>query len=365
MLNTPSSNKGTASYCTVQEKLDSISDHVAVFHKTFTRKESVTQVKSLTNPQDATKKLVELLSRKNIKGQILTWIKNMTLDDKLKSTSIIDPLWIHILLRMKRGYERNQNCKFFLLPDYPDNSTNKTIESSDSTNKTVKSSDIMPSICFRISKGFLARLPSQKVAEEILLSNLKVGEYVWTENKEKGKKKALVLDEDFLEKFELFVAVAEELSWGGFLESEPPYSQDSWLETDWIKSLGYYSVAAFVLNKIELSIWNAWRKEFGNVSLSKGRFHGKRLTGPKGIKQVSASSQELSVLIEKRKKVGEWIQTNSGVLQKKFLKLSAFQIAKGLVRLNTAYQYQCFEFFVFFLDRLKMLLETSQFSENF
>jgi hypothetical protein len=121
--------------------------------------------------------------------------------------------------------------------------------------------DALPSLCYRKAKGLLARVNSDNEAERILMESLRLfssteGEFP---SPECTRFDSLTIVEDLVEDVDHFLAVMDAISNRDFLRSaKPPPSASKWEELPWLKAKGYYSLAAFVANKLELSLGLSW-----------------------------------------------------------------------------------------------------------
>jgi hypothetical protein len=64
--------------------------------------------------------------------------------------------------------------------------------------------------------------------------------------------------EEFLTNVDRFVETMDVLSDGAFLRGEESDLGSNWVELEWLKAKGYYSMEAFVANRLEVSMRLAW-----------------------------------------------------------------------------------------------------------
>jgi hypothetical protein len=54
------------------------------------------------------------------------------------------------------------------------------------------------------------------------------------------------------------VGAMDEISNGGFLRGDQSKLGSDWVELEWLKEKGYYSIEAFVANRLEVALRLAW-----------------------------------------------------------------------------------------------------------
>ena len=81
---------------------------------------------------------------------------------------------------------------------------------------------------------------------------------------------SLTIVKDLVEGVDHFLAVMDAISNRDFLRSaKPPPSASKWEELPWLKAKGYYSLTAFVANKLELSLGLSWLHSHGKKRSSR------------------------------------------------------------------------------------------------
>jgi hypothetical protein len=69
---------------------------------------------------------------------------------------------------------------------------------------------------------------------------------------------SIVVSESFVENVDKFVEAMDSVSDGGFLRGEESVLSSDWAELNWLKAKGYYSLEAFVANKLEVALRLSW-----------------------------------------------------------------------------------------------------------
>lgn len=81
----------------------------------------------------------------------------------------------------------------------------------------------------------------------------------------------VTVSEDLVENLDGFVEAMDEISNGGFLRGEESDLGSDWVELKWLKDKGYYSMEAFVANRLEVALRLAW------LNCSNGKKRGVKL----------------------------------------------------------------------------------------
>jgi hypothetical protein len=137
----------------------------------------------------------------------------------------------------------------------------------------------LPCVCFRRARGLPSRLPAQRNAEAALERALRVacapaggaGGTTPQQCAPHGVRVALEACADA----DALLDILDTLSWGGFLSRSPawradgashasrgrlalgsgPGASERWVETGWLTRQGYYSLAAWIANRLEVALW--------------------------------------------------------------------------------------------------------------
>jgi hypothetical protein len=111
-----------------------------------------------------------------------------------------------------------------------------------------------------------------------------------------------------------------------FLRSaKPPPSASKWEELPWLKAKGYYSLAAFVANKLELSLGLSWLH-------SHGKKRSSRMNSTANSHEVHKIGRDLAgiasnVFWRKKVCVDWWSKVDGGTRAEAF-KLAVAKVAK-------------------------------------
>jgi hypothetical protein len=265
-----------------QQLLDALTDHRALYH----RKASVATPSSLPQKSDA-----------KIKNLVLQWFKGLTSDQRCSILTIFDRSWVSIILQMQKRLMKEGPGFFFLLTDVlQDEAVAKTLPSlqqslrsdqaieakeakrpkrSGKSRKKVLSAPtpvpsvkkhhehaiLLPGLCFRRARGLLARMNEGDVAGELLCRNVELFSSNESEIPGLDFLDTISINENLLTSTEEFLELMDSITHGQFLLSISNSQDSSWEELPWLKNMGYYTLPAFVANKIELVLWSAWLRD--------------------------------------------------------------------------------------------------------
>lgn len=181
---------------------------------------------------------------------------------------------------------------FILLPDLP-------------------SRDNLPTLCFKKSRGLLARVADSDAAgravfESSRLFDSREGEEAAIATLPSARRlDALALAEGFVGDVDRFVEAMDRISGGGFLRREEAELGEDWVELHWLKSKGYYGIEAFIANRIEVSMRLAWLNCCG------GRKRGVKLK-----EKMGAAGVGVNVFWRKKGCVDWWGNLDAGTRRK-------------------------------------------------
>lgn len=129
----------------------------------------------------------------------------------------------------------------------------------------------------------------------------------------------VTMTEEFVENVDRFVEAMDEISNGKFLRGENNDLGTDWVELDWLKSKGYYSVEAFVANRLEVSMRLAW------LNCNNGRKRGVKLKEKLNEASIAAN------VYERKKGCLDWWRNLDTSTRKKVLTTIMGKGAKHLV----------------------------------
>ncbi|XP_021756293.1 uncharacterized protein LOC110721453 [Chenopodium quinoa] len=228
------------------------------------------------------------------KSAILKWFSALSPPQRLAHLTIVDPTFTQLLLRMRSHLFLSPHVTFFLLPDLP-------------------SEDSQPTICTRRSRGLLARVADSNESSRLLRSSILLFSSSECSGVSSGAETldTVTFREGFVEEFDQFVRVMDRVSDSGFLNgsnSDWVELGNEWPELGWLKGKGYYSLEAFVANRVEVALRLAW------VNGSGGKKRGMKL------KEKANNAVGLGVNAYWRKKgcVDWWEKLDDGMKRKVF-----------------------------------------------
>jgi hypothetical protein len=118
----------------------------------------------------------------------------------------------------------------------------------------------LPSLCFRKSCGLVSRVAESNrlIFDSTRLFSSAEGDDVtacWCSIESVD---AVTVSEQLVEDLERFVGAMYGISNGGFLRGDESELGSDWVELEWLKAKGYYSLEAFVVNRLEVAPRLAW-----------------------------------------------------------------------------------------------------------
>jgi len=221
----PSKFFSSASSMAQNQLIDSLTSHISLYHS---HSSSSSMANTIPNPRSA----------------ILRWFSSLSVHQRLSHLTVVDPKFVQILLQML-GYIRTKGpCSFIILPDLP-------------------SSSDLPSLCFKKSRGLISRVSESNESERFVFDSTRLfgsgeGERAQDCSCSVNSLDSVVMAEEFLTNVDRFVETMDVLSDGAFLRGEESDLGSNWVELEWLKAKGYYSMEAFVANRLEVSMRLAW-----------------------------------------------------------------------------------------------------------
>ncbi|KAI3981360.1 hypothetical protein MKX01_001805 [Papaver californicum] len=193
-------------------------------------------------------------SNSNPRNSILRWFSSLTIHQRQSYLTIFDEKFIDILIQMQIKLVKNGHGFFLLLPDFPSGDDHR-----------------LPSLCFRRSNGLLTRVSQSnqaqnKVYESIRLFSSEADTATAKKTTNMAKLDCMTVSEEMVRDVDRFVEVMDSVSGGEFLrgEEEKKNSTSSssnlveWKEMNWLKAKGYYSIKAFLVNRLEIALRLSW-----------------------------------------------------------------------------------------------------------
>nr|DAD18506.1 TPA_asm: hypothetical protein HUJ06_019969 [Nelumbo nucifera] len=255
--------------------IDSLTAHVALYHSSASSTSSSPSI--------------------NPRASILRWFSSLNVHQRQSSLTIVDAKFTQILIQMQKKLHNHGHGFFIILPDLPS-----------------RYHPSLPSLCFRRSRGLLARASSSNESELSIFNAVQMFSSIEGEGVEGcscsvGGLDSITVSEDFVGELNHFVAVMDGISNGQFLRGEGSILGSSWEELPWLKAKGYYSMEAFVANKLELALRLSW------LNCNAGKKRGPKLKEKANIAGIAAN-----VYWRKKGCLDWWIGLDSSVRKKTF-----------------------------------------------
>ncbi|XP_061998329.1 uncharacterized protein LOC133715725 isoform X2 [Rosa rugosa] len=179
----------------------------------------------------------------NPRSSILKWFSSLTLHHRQAHLTAVDPKFVRLLLQMLRKLRTHGHGSFIILPDLP--------------------SGDLPTLCFKRSGGLLSRAAESNESEKMVFESTRLfssreGEKVEECSCSVREIDTVTVSEGLVENLDRFVEAMDDISNGGFLRGEDSDLGSDWVELKWLKDKGYYSMEAFVANRLEVALRLAW-----------------------------------------------------------------------------------------------------------
>lgn len=131
----------------------------------------------------------------------------------------------------------------------------------------------------------------------------------------------ITVSQDFVENLDVFLEFMDGVSNGRFLRGEESELGSDWVELEWLKAKGYYSIEAFVANRLEVAMRLAW------LNCNSGKKRGIKLK-----EKASAAGVAANVYWRKKGCVSWWENLDATTKRKIFISVLG-KAAKPLVLL--------------------------------
>ncbi|KAM1140447.1 hypothetical protein ACFX19_041219 [Malus domestica] len=232
------------SLMTQDQLIDSLTSHISLFHSHSNSSDLKPNHNPNPNPNP------------NPRSSILKWFSSLTVHQRQAHLTAVDPKFVRVLVQMLGRVRANGHGFFIILPDLP--------------------SGDLPTLCFKRSSGLLCRVAEsneleRRVFESTRLFSSREGEKVEECSCSVRDIDTVTVSEDLVENLDGFVEAMDEISNGGFLRGEESDLGSDWVELKWLKDKGYYSMEAFVANRLEVALRLAW------LNCSNGKKRGVKL----------------------------------------------------------------------------------------
>ncbi|XP_015059822.1 uncharacterized protein LOC107005675 isoform X4 [Solanum pennellii] len=181
----------------------------------------------------------------NPRSSLIKWFSSLSIPQRQAHLTIVHSNFVQILLQMLGKLQSNGHGFFFILPDMPSDGSD------------------LPSVCFRKSHGLLARVAESNESERRLRQSVRI----FSSKEGEGENgvsglldfvDSLTVSEEFVGNVDTFVNVMDGVTNRKFLRGEESGLSSEWVELGWLKEKGYYSIEAFVANRLEVALRLAW-----------------------------------------------------------------------------------------------------------
>lgn len=264
--------------------IDSLTSHISLYHSNSSSSSSSSS--SIPNPRSA----------------ILRWFSSLSVHQRLSHLTFVDPKFVRILLQML-GYIRTKgHGSFIILPDLP--------------------SLDLPSLCFKKSRGLISRVALSNASERSLFDSTRLFGSRQGEDCSCSVRSldSVVMAEELLTDVDRFVETMDDLSNGSFLRGEETdLGSSDWVELEWLKAKGYYTMEAFIANRLEVSLRLAW------LNTCSGKKRGMKLK-----EKLNAASAAANAYW-RTKACADWWQNLDAATQKKVWTCLLGKSAKSVV----------------------------------
>ncbi|XP_022144393.1 uncharacterized protein LOC111014060 isoform X2 [Momordica charantia] len=208
--------------------IDSLTSHISLYHST-----------SLSFNPDPN-------PNPNPRSSILKWFSSLSVPQRQAHLTIVDFKFVQILIQMVAEVRSRGHGFFIVLPDIP---------SSDPPH--------LPSFCFKKSRGLLSRVSESSESERTIFESTRLfgsreGDKLEECACSLNNMDSITVSEEFVANVDKFVETMDVVSNGGFLRGEGGDLASDWAELNWLKAKGYYSVEAFLANKLEVTLRLSW-----------------------------------------------------------------------------------------------------------
>lgn len=133
----------------------------------------------------------------------------------------------------------------------------------------------------------------------------------------------MTVAEELVENVDRFFETMDKVSNGAFLRGDESELGSDWIELEWLKSKGYYSLEVFVVNRLEVALRLAW------LNCNNGKRRGVKLK-----EKVNATGVAANVYWRKKGCVDWWVNLGDAT-RRNVLTTILGKAAKSLVLFKT------------------------------
>ncbi|OMP00684.1 PAP/25A-associated [Corchorus olitorius] len=263
----------TNSLVAQNQVIDSLTSHISLYHS-----HSLSQ-----NPNP----------NNNPRSSILKWFSSLTVHQRQAHLTIVDFSFTQLLIQMLGKLRTRGHGCFIILPDLPS-----------------KDPPFLPGLCYKQSRGLLSRVAEsnqseRRVFESVRLFGSREGEKIDECSCSVSSLDSMTVTEELVENVDRFVEIMDKVSNGAFLRGEESELGSDWIELEWLKSKGYYSLEAFVVNRLEVALRLAW------LNCSNGKRRGVKLK-----EKVNAAGVAANLFWRKKGCVDWWVNLGDATRRK-------------------------------------------------
>ncbi|KAG4173732.1 hypothetical protein ERO13_A11G078500v2 [Gossypium hirsutum] len=267
----------TKSFMAQNQVMDSLTSHISLYH-----------CHSLSQNPNPT-------PNSNSRSSILRWFSSLTIHQRQAQLTTVDSKFTQLLIQMLGKLRTRGHGFFIILPDLPS-----------------RDPPFLPGLCYKQSRGLLSRVAQsneseRRVFESVRLFGSREGEKIDDCTCSVSSLDSMTVTEELVENVDRFVEIMDEVSNGAFLRGDESELVSDWIELEWLKSKGYYSVQAFVVNRLEVALRLAW------LNCNNGKRRGMKLK-----EKMKAAGVAANVYWRKKGCLDWWVNLGDATRKKVF-----------------------------------------------
>ncbi|XVE76922.1 hypothetical protein DITRI_Ditri13aG0019400 [Diplodiscus trichospermus] len=271
----PLSKSPTNSLMTQNQVIDSLTSHISLYQS-----RSLSQ-NSNPNPNNSPR------------SSILRWFSSLTVHQRQAHLTTVDFKFTQLLIQMLGKLRTRGHGLFIILPDLPS-----------------RDPPFLPGLCYKQSRGLLSRVAEsneseRRVFESVRLFGSREGDKIDECSCSVTSLDSMTVSEELVENVDRFVENMDNVSNGAFLRGEESELGSDWIELEWLKSKGYYSLEAFVVNRLEVALRLAW------LNCNNGKRRGVKLK-----EKVNATGVAANVYWRKKGCMDWWVNLGDATRRK-------------------------------------------------
>ncbi|XVF33541.1 hypothetical protein REPUB_Repub17cG0177500 [Reevesia pubescens] len=266
----------TNSMMAQNQVIDSLTSHISLYHSY--------SLSQNPNPNP---------NNNNSRSSILRWFSSLTVHQRQAHLTTVDFNFTQLLIQMLGKLRTRGPGSFIILPDLPS-----------------RDPPFLPGLCYKQSRGLLSRVAESneselRVFESVRLFGSREGEKIEDCSCSVSSLDSMTVTEELVENVDRFVETMDKVSNGAFLRGEESELGLDWIELEWLKSKGYYSMEAFVVNRLEVALRLAW------LNCNNGKRRGVKLK-----EKVNAAGIAANVYWRKKGCIDWWVNLGDATRRK-------------------------------------------------